>query len=55
MYGYLNGTLRTAPVEDRAPALPAGYLADAKQVTEERIPLAGYRLVGVLGQLLPPP
>jgi len=52
---YLNRSLRTSTDENRAPALPVGYLANAKQVAERRIALAGHRMSGLLGQLLVSP
>jgi hypothetical protein len=49
---YLNGTLQGSPDKDNAPALPDGYLANAKTVAEQQVALAGYRLAGIIGTVL---
>lgn len=48
---YLRGTLAGSLEKEEAPGLPEGYLPAAKELAEQRITLAGYRLADVL-QLL---
>jgi hypothetical protein len=60
---YLNGTLETAPIADYrskkitaddVPGLPVGYETTARQLSERRIALAGYRLAEKLSLIFKP-
>jgi hypothetical protein len=60
---YLNGTLRTAKssdydgkriTADQVPALPPGYESTARQVSEQRMVMAGLRLAAKLKSVLKP-
>ena len=49
-YGYLNGDLKGSTTSEGAPALPDGYLKNAKSVAEKQVALAGYRLADEIQQ-----
>src|SRR5262249_19563447 len=59
-FAYLNGSLIGAPRDGNkgcqtvtpVPALPAGYVVNARRITDRRMMLTGYRLVDLLKRVI---
>jgi len=59
-FAYLNGKLIGAPRDGNkdcqtvtpVPALPAGYVVNARRITDRRMMLTGYRLVDLLKRVI---